>query len=137
MSDANTTDRGASATATSRLEWAAAAFGALLLASLVGYLAYLGLTAPTGPPRIVLTTGAVERASGGFTLPFTARNDGRSTAAAVKVTGKLLAGDRILEESEAVLDYVPDRSEREGRLFFDHDPRQHNLMVKAEGDTKP
>ena len=112
MSDRKSKQRGPSKAGTSSLEWAAAAFGGVLLASLVGYLAYTGLTAPAGPPQLVIQTGDVDQAPSGFALQFTARNDGHSTAAAVKVRGRLFAGEQIVEESETVLDYVPERSKR-------------------------
>jgi uncharacterized protein (TIGR02588 family) len=137
MADADRDHRDATTTGTSGLEWAAAAFGGVLLASLVGYLAYTGLTAPAGPPGIVVRTGDVDQAPAGFTLQFTARNEGKSTAAAVKIRGRLLTENQVVEESEAVLDYVPERSEREGGLFFERDPRQHNVSVRAVGYAKP
>ena len=137
MPDGIDAEPGRATTGTSRLEWVAAAVGGVLLGSLVGYLAYTGMTTPAGPTTIAIRTGNVEQAPNGFTLQFTARNDGQSTAAAVKVRGRLMTGDQVLEESEAVLDYVPERSEREGGLFFERDPRRHDVSVRAVGYAKP
>jgi uncharacterized protein (TIGR02588 family) len=131
------TERRSAVIGTSRLEWAAAAMGGVLLASLIGYLAYTGLTAPAGPPRIEVRTGKLDHGPGGYIVQFTARNDGQSTAAAVKIRGRLSVGDQVVEESEAVLDFVPERSEREGGLLFERDPRRHTLSVRAEGYAKP
>ena len=131
------TERTSAVTGTSRLEWAAAAMGGVLLAALIGYLAYTGLTAAAGPPRVEVRTGQLDQGPGGYIVQFTARNDGHSTAAAVKVRGRLSLGDQVVEESEAVLDFVPERSEREGGLFFERDPRRHTLSVRAEGYAKP
>jgi uncharacterized protein (TIGR02588 family) len=137
MPDTDTSERSSAVTGTSRLEWAAAALGGVLLISLIGYLAYTGLTAAAGPPRIEVRTGKLDQGPGGYIVQFAARNNGESTAAAVKVRGRLLTGDQVVEESEAVLDFVPERSEREGGLFFERDPRRHTLSIRAEGYAKP
>lgn len=124
-------------TGTSWLEWGVAAAGALILFGTIGYMTYYGLTQPDGPPKIAFMHGPVEEAPGGYVMQFTARNDGLSTAAALKVTGQLLEGGQVVEESEATLDYVPEQSERKGGLFFEQDPRQHEVMLQSKGYAKP
>ena len=122
---------------TSRLEWLAAAIGALILLSTIGYMAVYGLTQPDGPPKIALVQGPVEPVGDGYVMQFTVRNEGSSTAAALHVSGQLLDGGQLVEESEATIDYVPEHSEREGGLFFTLDPRQHGVSLRSEGYSKP
>jgi uncharacterized protein (TIGR02588 family) len=47
-----------------------------------------------------------------------------------------LRGNRV-STSEAVLDYVPPRSGREGGLWFAGDPRAGRLTLRATGYAEP
>ena len=118
---------------TSGLEWITAAGGALILLGMIGYLTIFGLTKSDRLPEITVVGGPIEPAGSGYRVEFTARNDGHRTAAALQVRGVLRAGDAIVEESRAVIDYVPGASERKGGLFFMRDPRQNTLELRGEG----
>ena len=43
----------------------------------------------------------------------------------------------VKEASEVTLDYLPPRSDREGGLFFAHDPRAGDLQLRAKGFARP
>lgn len=120
------------------MEWLLAGASALLLAGMVGYLAWEGIARPDGPPQVVVLAGEPRAVAGGFLVEFTARNDGRSSAANVQIVGELgQPPDGVLERSEAVLDYVPEGSTRRGWLRFTRDPARHGLAVMVGGQTEP
>ena len=122
---------------TSRLEWFAAFVSAAILLGMIGYMVVYGLTQPNSPPQITLVGGKVEQIGSGYRIEFTARNDGSQTAAALQIRGALRVGDTVVEESRAVIDYVPGASERKGGLIFTRDPRQNTLELRSEGYSNP
>jgi uncharacterized protein (TIGR02588 family) len=122
---------------TSLLEWFAAALGGAILAGMIGYMVFFGLTNPGTPPTIVLTAGPIAQAGSSYRVEFTARNDGYMTAAGFEIRGVLRQGGAIVEESHAVIDYVPGQSERKGGLFFTRDPRQGALELYSGGYSDP
>jgi uncharacterized protein (TIGR02588 family) len=122
---------------TSPWEWAVAALGALLIISALGYMAYYGLTHPRTPPDVTVEARNVSRVSDGFLVEFEARNHGNSTAAGLVISGELRSGDAVAERSEITLDYLPDQSEQVGGLFFQSDPGQYDLNLRAEGYAEP
>lgn len=130
-------DGGAGAGRRSRWEWVAAAVSTALVLAVVGYLLYDAVARPRTPPSIQVAADTVLRSGGLWLVEFRARNAGYKTAAAVKIEGELLRADSSVEISEAVLDYVPGRSERHGGLFFRHDPRAYRLELRAHGYQEP
>ena len=122
---------------TSRLEWFAATISAAILLGMIGYMIVYGLTQPNSPPQITLVAGQIEQIGSGYRMEFTARNDGSETAAALQIRGVLRAGDAVVEESRAVIDYVPGTSERRGGLLFMRDPRQNTIELRGEGYSNP
>jgi uncharacterized protein (TIGR02588 family) len=123
---------------TPALEWVAAAIGLLLLLIL---LAIIGREAVGGeaaePPAIAVTAGRTVAAAGGHLVEIEAANASGATASAVQVEGALMAGDRAVETSRLVFDYVPGRSRRRGGMFFTQDPRRHRLELRALGYQEP
>lgn len=118
-------------------EWIVVALGAVLVVGAVGYMTWFGLTRQDGPPRLVVTATSIEAAPEGFTVAFTAHNAGAATAATVLVSGELWDGGRMVAVSRTMLDYVPEKSDRRGGLFFTLDPRQYRLVLRAEGYSEP
>ncbi|NNU43775.1 hypothetical protein [Ramlibacter montanisoli] len=64
-------------------------------------------------------------------------NQGRATAAALRVQGELRRGGEVVETSELEFQHVPGKSTREGGLFFVQDPRQLQLQLSARSYQKP
>ncbi|WP_410218036.1 TIGR02588 family protein [Paracoccus sp. (in: a-proteobacteria)] len=123
--------------ATSRLEWLVAGLGAMLISSIIGYLIYDGITYPDSPPDVTVSQTSALSRSEGFLVEFTARNSGNTTAANLVVTGSLMDGDKVVEEAEVTLDYLPQQAERKGGLFFRNDPSEHEVTLQAGGYTAP
>ena len=111
----------------SRWEWVAAAVSTALVLAVVGYMLYDAVARPRTPPSITVQADSVLHGNGMWLVQFQARNHGHETAAQVKVEGVLMDGAVAVEASEAVLDYVPGESVRQGGLFFTRDPRAHRL----------
>ena len=118
-------------------EWVVAAIGAVLVAGTIGWLVYMATMRDETPPDVRVVEDGVVALQGGWVVRFRATNAGSQAAAELLVEGELMGPDGALETSEATIDYLPPRSEREGGLFFSHDPRQHGLRLRAKGYVHP
>ena len=123
--------------ATSKWEWVSAAIGLLIVLGTVGFLGYKAVTTDPLAPDVTLDHIGTERTSGGHVVKFRARNSGPSTASGLSISGALLDGAQVIEESEVVLDYLPPRAEREGGLIFRSDPAGYELRLEAKGYLDP
>lgn len=123
--------------ATSWPEWVVAALGAALIVTIIGYMIFFTSAHPPSPPDVTVLQTSKVRVSQGYLVEFVARNEGNSTAANLVVKGVLTDGDRVVEESETTLDYVPQQAERKGGLFFRNDPSMHTVELQAGGYVDP
>jgi uncharacterized protein (TIGR02588 family) len=110
-----------------------AAVGALLIASALGYMTFYGLTHPSTPPEVSVEVRSVSPVSAGFLVEFEVANGGNSTAASLTITGELRSGESVVETRQTTLDYLPEQSNQRGGLFFQNDPEQYDLNIRAEG----
>ncbi len=125
---------------TSPWEWAAAGVGGAILAVILGFLVYEGITNPPGAkPEITVSGGSiVPLASGGFLVPIRIENHGHVTGANVTVNGALFDPDgAAIEESSVDFDFVAQHSRETGGLYFTADPRAYRLALRVEGYTDP
>ncbi|WP_188261541.1 hypothetical protein [Azospirillum tabaci] len=121
----------------SRLAWISSGLGLLLFLGSVGVLGYEGITRGNGPPVITAMVEEVVPAGPRWLAHIRVTNDGGKTGAKVQVEGQLMAGDEALETSVAEFDYVPAGSEQKGGLFFDRDPRAHDVRLRVLGYVEP
>ncbi|HEU0015578.1 MAG TPA: TIGR02588 family protein [Longimicrobium sp.] len=121
----------------SRWEWVAAAVSTVMVVAVIGYLLYQAAGKTRTPPLLEVRADTVVRAGSGWLVQFRVDNRGRTTAGAVGVEGTLEDGGREVERSEAVIDYVPGRSFRDGGLFFTEDPGRYTLRLRALGYDEP
>lgn len=119
------------------LEWIVAAIGVLLVGGAIGYLVYHSMTRGETPPDVRVDAEQVLELPHGYVVQFRALNEGGSAAAQVTIEGELVDRDGATERGEAVLDYLPPRSDRTGGLLFKSDPRQGELRLRATGYAKP
>jgi uncharacterized protein (TIGR02588 family) len=119
------------------LEWIVAGVGVLLVGGAIAFLVYHSMTRGQTPPDIRAVAERVLELEHGYVVQFRARNEGGSAAAQVTVEGEFVAPDGTTERAEAVLDYLPPRSDREGALLFTGDPRRGELRLRAKGYAKP
>ena len=118
-------------------EWIVAALGAALVAGTIGYLVWLAASRDEAPPDVRVVEAGVVAVQDGWLVRFRAANAGGQAAAELLVEGELVGPDGALETSEATIDYLPPRSEREGGLLFERDPRAHELRLRAKGYVRP
>ena len=123
--------------ATPLLEWLVAGLGVLLVGGAIAFLVYHSVTRDRSPPDIRVVTERVLDLDNGYLVQFRAFNEGRSAAAEVTIEAQLTGPDGTTEVGEAVLDYLPPRSDREGGLLFTGDPRAGELRLRAKGYVKP
>lgn len=121
----------------SPLEWTCAAVGLFLFLAAIGYLVYIGIAAPSGPPVITFDEGPVTRSGDGYVVDVVVGNQGATTAAEVEIEGTLRRDGDVVETSGAVIDYLPRSSQRDIGLFFSNDPRQGRLDLRAKGYVEP
>jgi uncharacterized protein (TIGR02588 family) len=119
------------------IEWIVAGLGLLLVGGAIAFLVHQSVTRGRTPPDIRLAAERVLELDHGYVVQFRALNEGGSAAAEITIEGELVGPDGTIEVSEAVLDYLPPRSDREGALLFTRDPRQGELRLRAKGYAKP
>lgn len=119
------------------LEWVTGFASAALVLAMVGWLVWQAIGEKDGIPDLVVQTGKVENTQSGYRMTFTILNRGLRTAATVPVTARLYNGDRLVEEREVTLDYVPARSNTSGALLFGNDPGAYRLDIRASGYEDP
>jgi uncharacterized protein (TIGR02588 family) len=118
-------------------EWIVAALGFMLVAGTIGYLVWLATSRDESPPDVRVVADGVVALQDGWLVQFRAANAGGQAAAEVLIEGELAGPDGPIETSEATIDYLPPRSEREGGLIFSRDPRQHEMRLRAKGYVDP
>lgn len=119
------------------LHWLAAAAGVLLFIGCLIVLGYEAFATDDGPPALVASADSTVAVRGGWLVHVTVRNTGGATASNVVISGVLMDGERTVEDSEFQLDFVPERSSREGGLFFTRDPGGVRMVVRALGYAVP
>ncbi|ONG47662.1 hypothetical protein BKE38_22900 [Pseudoroseomonas deserti] len=115
-----------------------AGFGATLtLGTLAVVASDISVSQGDPPPRLAIAAEAPQPdGQGSFLVRFTVTNAAPATAAQVTVEGVLSEGERVLETSRAVLDYVPRGSSARGGLWFRQDPAGR-LTLRATGYAEP
>ena len=124
-------------TAIPPLEWAAAAVGLTLVCGVLGVMLWLGVTRGETPAEVSVRTEAIAPAAGGYVVTIRAVNTGGATAADVTVEGELRGAGGVAETSTMSFKYLAPHSERRGGLFFEKDPRQFKLELRAKGYETP
>ena len=119
------------------VEWLAAGVGLFLVVATVLLIASEAFTADPSPPQVEVRAVQIRSSGSGFLVMVEARNVGGSPAAGVRVEGELERGDAPPETAEASFDFIPDHSARRGGLFFEVDPRQGRLSLRAKGYAEP
>jgi uncharacterized protein (TIGR02588 family) len=123
--------------ATPRLEWLLGIFGILLLASIVSLLVYEGLTHGDEPGAVVVTVTGIRDVGNVHLVKFSVRNEGSETLNQLHLTARLTDGNRQIESAQALIDYLPARSEQEGGVYLRNDPHRYALQIDPAGYMKP
>jgi uncharacterized protein (TIGR02588 family) len=121
-----------------RSEWIIAAVGAGATLAIIGFLVYEGITEPRGgTPNLIVEADSITAQGNGWAVRVEARNAGTATAAAVRIVGELRSDSGVVETSEMMLDYVPEKSSRTGALLFTRNPSGLALEVRPTGYERP
>jgi uncharacterized protein (TIGR02588 family) len=109
---------------------------ALLVAGSIGLLAWQGAREER-PAQLTVRVDSVVSRGGPYHLHVTVRNAGDATAAAAQLRVRLLRDTAVIEESEAVVEWVPGRSSARATLMFEEDPRAGDVYARVVGFTEP
>ncbi len=120
-----------------RLEAIAAAIGGIIAVATLGTILWFGLSGSDKPPSISVNEEKVRAVDNGYVVELSALNSGDQPAAQVLVTGRLVQEGATVETSQTTFDYLPSGSVRRGGLFFSHDPRTGEMLLRAEGYVNP
>ncbi len=116
------------------LEWSVFAISLVLIAVCVGVLGYEQLTRTDGPPRITVAVERVVAQPDGFGLEVVVQNSGDRTAENVRFEIVL---EGASERAEALVAYVPYRSQRRAWLVLQSDPRSRRFVIRVLGFEEP
>ncbi|WP_430439443.1 TIGR02588 family protein [Shinella sp.] len=119
------------------IEWLTGLVSALLVAGMLGWIGWEAFTREATPPDLSVTVLTTEKTGAGQRVTFNIANSGTTTAAAVTVIGRLMEGEKIVEESHVVFDYVAAESKSTGAILFAGDPAGRRLDIRAAGYTGP
>jgi uncharacterized protein (TIGR02588 family) len=122
------------------IEWLTGLVSALLVAGMLGWIGWIGweaFTREATPPDLSVTVLTTEKTGAGQRVTFDIANSGTTTAAAVTVIGRLMEGEKIVEESHVVFDYVAAESKSTGAILFAGDPAGRRVDIRAAGYTGP
>lgn len=119
------------------IEWLTGLVSALLVAGMLGWIGWEAFTREATPPDLSVTVLTTEKTGAGQRVTFDIANSGTTTAAAVTVIGRLMEGEKIVEESHVVFDYVAAESKSTGAILFAGDPAGRRLDIRAAGYTGP
>ncbi|MFU0507806.1 TIGR02588 family protein [Pseudaminobacter sp. NGMCC 1.201702] len=122
---------------TSTTEWIVAGISCAVLLAVLGYLVVEGLSGRNGAAQLVVAPIEITATDGGYVVEFSVSNRAGKSVAAVEIKGELRDGDKVIEESGATLDYIPQDSERLGALIFRSDPKARELRLFASGYAEP
>lgn len=120
-----------------RTEWVVAVLGAIMVLGAVAHLLHTALSRDRSPPDVELAVVQTIELDGGYLVRFRARNQGGTAAESVRVGSELAMPDGAVETRRALLPELPPRSDREGGLVFEHDPRAGRLRLHVEGFAIP
>jgi uncharacterized protein (TIGR02588 family) len=119
------------------LEWLTAGLGVALLIAFLTLLLHSALAGPKGPPDVDVRVLEIHAQKGRYLVVFQARNRGGTTASALAIEGELRKGGATLEVRRAELDELPSGSERNGGMFFTHDPQASQLRLTPVSFREP
>ena len=116
------------------LEWVSAGLGLAIALALMGIIGREAILREQGSdvPQLSVKVEGVQATPEGHVVQILVFNRARQTAARVELEGK--AGDEI---SVTSVDYVPGRSQAEGGLMFENDPRRSGLKIRVTGYQLP
>lgn len=119
------------------LEWLVFAISFILVIGTLGYLVYDAATSKAAPPRIDVQLGTAQPQSNYFVVPVAIINHGNETAEGVQIEVVLTSGGKEQESANFEVAFLPRRSNRDGWVTFQTDPRLVEMEARVLGYEKP
>ena len=119
------------------IEWLTGLVSAILIAGMLGWLGWEAFTRKAMPPDLSINVLRTEKAAAGHRVTFDITNSATTTAAAVTVIGRVMEGERVIEENHVIFDYVAAESSSTGAILFRIDPAGRTIDIRAAGYTDP
>lgn len=119
------------------LEWVVGGLGLLIVTAVVSVLVYEAVAGDHSPPDVKLTVQSIAPLQNGFVVKIRAKNLGGEPAAQVSITAEVRDGSKVVESSETQFAHLPPHSHREAGVFFQADPRHHEIRLRASGYEEP
>jgi len=117
-------------------EWLAGGVSGVLIVALLGWLAYhcYQYTPEKADFRVEITDYTA--ANNGYRVAFSVTNLSQSSAAQVRVIGTF-GEEGQTEQATTTFDYVASEARSAGALFFENDPRDHDLKLRVASYIEP
>lgn len=119
------------------IEWLTGLLSALLVAGMLGWVGWEAFMKDATPPDLSIAVVATEPIASGHRVTFDIHNAGATTAASVTVVGRVLDGDRVIEENHVIFDYVAAESKSTGAFLFTSDLTGRQVDIHPAGYTDP
>lgn len=119
------------------IEWLTGLFSAVLIAGMLGWIGWEAFTRDATPPDFSVTVLTTQKTKAGHRVTFDIANSATTTAAAVTVIGRLMDGEKLIEENHVIFDYVAAESNATGAILFENDPAGRRVVIRAAGYTDP
>lgn len=119
------------------IEWLTGMVSAILITGMLGWVGWEAFTRDATPPDLSIQVLVSEKTASGHRITFDVSNAATTTAAAVTVIGRLMEGERMIEENHVIFDYVAAESKATGAILFQNDPSGRTVDIRAVGYTAP
>ena len=121
-------------------EWATFVVSLLILAAFVSAALYehFQLEEQSGAIlQVEVHRNQAERRGDRFYLPFNATNTGADPASDVALHFEVLDGEEVIEESDAVIPFLPSDAEETGEVVLMSDPAQYEVTAQVGNYLSP
>lgn len=119
------------------IEWLTGIVSAIAVAALLAWLGWEAFTRKATPPDLSINVLTTEKVKAGHRVTFDIYNSATTTAAAATVIGRLMEGERVIEENHVIFDYVAAESKSTGAILFLNDPAGRTMDIRPAGYTDP
>ena len=109
---------------------------AILFSVLCG-VGYLWNQGEEDPSVLETAVESVEKRGSSYYLPFTVKNEGDRTAAAVQVIAELQINNEIVEWGEQEIAFLSRQEEVQGAFVFERNPSEGLLTVRVASYLEP
>ncbi len=121
-------------------EWVTLAVSLLILAAFVGaaFYEHFQLEEQSGAVlQVEVHRDQAERRGDRFYLPFDATNTGADPASNVALHFEVLNGGEVIEESDAVIPFLPSDAVESGEVVLMSDPAQYEVTAQVGNYLTP